>query len=417
MKKNTILLFILLLMLFLGITGCNNDKNNQNDKEPPQVNYTIVDEIGSYIIQNTPDVITPGFQLITTHPQYKFDITYTSNNLLISSEGIFFSTSPQESILTFEIIHNKVRKKFTKKVIIDKISPHILLSQIQNINNPNKGPNACVNLDLNVLANTPEKTYLFGGKLNIYSEYDLLNKFLIFINGEISLRTTLANINGNMLFYLYENKTYLGVDASLNVLRGEPIIYEVKEVMNASKILETLINEELDIRFIEILEIFTSFDKFPREIINYLANIKYDELTTDEKNLIDAILGLFTISYQNSNCLLGIKITKENFQNILIQINNLSNIFNNIDALLVFLNDNSYLEFTINVIENNISIIKLDTNIKVELPKENMEYEIKLTLTVNTNGVNKPILPTEEELLKYQEVEQFSIFNDFFRSI
>jgi len=35
MKKNTILLFILLLMLFLGITGCNNDKNNQNDKEPP----------------------------------------------------------------------------------------------------------------------------------------------------------------------------------------------------------------------------------------------------------------------------------------------------------------------------------------------------------------------------------------------
>ena len=35
--------------------------------------------------------------------------------------------------------------------------------------------------------------------------------------------------------------------------------------MDASKILETLINEELDIRFIEILEIFTSFDKFPRE--------------------------------------------------------------------------------------------------------------------------------------------------------
>ena len=41
-------------------------------------------------------------------------------------------------------------------------------------------------------------------------------------------RTTLANINGNMLFYLYENKTYLGVDGSLNVLRDEPKIYEVK---------------------------------------------------------------------------------------------------------------------------------------------------------------------------------------------
>ena len=66
----------------------------------------------------------------------------------------------------------------------------------------------------------------------------------------------------------------------------------------------------------------------------------------------------------------------------------------------MFLNDNSYLEFTINVIENNISIIKLDTNIKVELPKENMEYEIKLTLTVNTNGVNETDITNRRRTIK-----------------
>lgn len=86
------------------------------------IDYSVVDEIANYILDNTPNLITKDFELITSHSKYQFDIVYSSQNSLITNDGITFSTNEQETTLEFVITHNGISKRYSKNVTIAALS-------------------------------------------------------------------------------------------------------------------------------------------------------------------------------------------------------------------------------------------------------------------------------------------------------
>lgn len=196
-------IYIILGVIFLwGLTGCNLIVDDEDSEK-----YKIVDEISEYIIEQLDDIITKESQLVFEHPEYEFEINYTSENSVITNEGITFSTEEQEVTLKFEITHDGVTKEYNKDVTVAALEQIEIFDLIAKY----------------IIDNTPKKATEDVEFIKSYLNYDFEVEYLSSeeeaINSEGKVVQSGADKSVTLYFNITMNNQTEGYDTSIMILR------------------------------------------------------------------------------------------------------------------------------------------------------------------------------------------------------